>query len=337
MSEERHDPLIGKRLGDYTLSRLIAKGGMGRVYVADDSQLGRQVAVKVITLDEDLADEIMERFQREAQVIGRLDDHPNIITIHRYGKEKGHHYIAMKYIRGQSLADYLELLRTKKEFIEWDEMLPILRQVAAALDYAHIHGVIHRDIKPANIMLDQSPSQPGQKIAILMDFGLVMQLDNNMTSGTAFGTPRYIAPEQAISSTDACAQSDIYSLGVVVFEMLAGQTPFDSDDSPVAVALSHVTKQPPSPRLFRPDLPESVVPVIMKVLAKKPEDRYQTTAGFVDALQLALIGKLPDTNLIVAPRREVVIEPDRPTMQVDVLEFQDDDDTEVPRPEVITG
>lgn len=290
MSSAR-DPNINKTLGDYHIDRLIAKGGMGKVYEATDGQLDRKVAVKVITLEEEVADELMDRFQREARVIGQLDAHPNIVTIYRYGKEEGLHYIAMKYIQGQSLADYMRDLRTARKNIPIEEMLYILRQVAAALDYAHEKGVIHRDVKPANIMLEDDPMRPGHKRAVLMDFGLVLRVNNTMTAGSAFGTPRYISPEQAISSAQASRQSDIYSLGVVVYEMVAGKPPFDDEETPIAVALSHVTKPPPNPKGLRPEISDEVVAVLMKVLAKKPEDRYQTATYFIAALEKALLGR----------------------------------------------
>ena len=281
-----NDPLIGGVLGDYTINRLIARGGMGRVYEATDNHLDRKVAVKVITLDEEEAIELMERFQREGQVIGQLDDHPNIITIYRYGTEQGVHYIAMKYIQGESLSDLMKALRDKSEYLDVHEMLAILRQVAQALDYAHQHGVIHRDVKPANVMLESDPSGDPLKVrAILMDFGLVMRMDTTVTSGTAFGTPLYISPEQAMSSQEARPQSDIYSLGVVTYEILTGRPPFDDRDSPIAVALSHVTKSPTPPSTWRKDLPPGLDAVMMKVLDKEPNNRYQRAIDFVEALE----------------------------------------------------
>ena len=280
------DPLIGNVLGDYSINRLIARGGMGRVYEATDNNLDRKVAVKVITLDEEEAVELMERFQREGRVIGQLDDHPNIVTIYRYGTEQGVHYIAMKYIEGESLADKMKSLRDNAKYLDFQQMLIIARQVAEALDYAHQHGVIHRDVKPANVMLEQDPSGDPLKVrAILMDFGLVMRVDTTVTTGTAFGTPLYISPEQAMSSQEARPQSDIYSLGVVVYEILAGRPPFDDRDSPIAVALSHVTKAPDPVTTWRKDLPPGIDAVMMKVLDKEPNNRYRRAIDFVEALE----------------------------------------------------
>lgn len=285
----KSDSLIGRTLDNYTINRLIAKGGMGRVYEAIEKGSNRKIALKVLMLDEDRASEIMERFQREAQSLGRLESHPNIVTIYRYGEVEGIHYIAMQLVEGISLAEYYSDLKNKGKFMEFGELLHIAKQVVNALDYAHERGVIHRDIKPGNIMLEED-AKTGQKRAILMDFGLVMQLDTQTTAGVptlglAFGTPRYIAPEQAISSQQASPQSDIYALGVVIFELLAGRPPFDDSDTPMSVALSHINKKPPSPRDFRAEVPERVARVILKALEKDPKDRYQTAYDFYNALE----------------------------------------------------
>jgi len=329
------DPLLNRILGDYTITRLIAKGGMGRVYEATDTQLNRQVAVKVITLDEDVADELMLRFRREARVIGQLDDHPNIITIYRYGKEDGVHYIAMKFVRGQSLAEYIKHHQNQGTRIATDEMLDILRQVAAALDHAHAHGVIHRDVKPANVMLERDPSLR----AILMDFGLVMHVDSTMTTGSAFGTPRYIAPEQALSSFQACEQSDIYALGVITYEMMTGTAPFDEGETPIAIALSHVTKSVPSPRGINPDIPEAAEKVLLKALEKKPQDRYQRASEFIAALERALKTGRGATGIVpTLPDAIFNIDRDKPTAQVDISAIEAVPKREKAPPEIfITG
>jgi serine/threonine-protein kinase len=287
----QNDPLIGKTIDNrYVIDSLIAKGGMGRVYAATQKSPNRKVALKVLMLDEDRASEVMERFKREADSLGRMD-HKNIVTVYEAGEtENGIHYIAMQMVNGKSLADYYGELKEKRQFISPDELLAILEQVVDALDYAHERGVIHRDIKPGNIMLAQDEN--GNQQAILMDFGLVMDRGTDTTQGVptqglAFGTPRYIAPEQAISSQQASPQSDIYSLGVVVFELLTGRPPFDDSDTPMSVALAHINKTPPSPRNIRPDLPEAVSKAILKALEKEPKNRYPTASAFYEALVTA--------------------------------------------------
>ncbi len=315
--------MIGLHVGDYHIERLIAKGGMGRVYEAQDTQLQRPVAVKIITLDEELADEMMNRFRREAQAISSLDSHANIVTIYRYGKEEGIHYIAMKYIDGIPLSKRMKNLRQKSEYMAFDELIHIARQVAAALDYAHKRGVIHRDVKPANIMLETTESEdPTRPHAVLMDFGLVLRVDTTVTTGSAFGTPRYISPEQAISSASANPQSDIYSFGVIIYEILTGNPPFEDDETPIGIALSHVTKPPPSPREWRPELNQAVENVMLKVLAKKPEDRHQTAIEFINALEQALAEGMSAGQ---APR------PYAPAPLIQAPPIMEDDSTEYSR------
>ncbi|NDJ86842.1 MAG: serine/threonine protein kinase [Chloroflexi bacterium] len=292
------DPMIGKVLGDYKIERLLGKGGMAYVYRAKDQQLGRDVAIKVITLQRDRANELMKRFKREARTIGKLDKHPNIITIYRYGTdEEDNHYLAMELIRGETLSQLLTRNKRKSVYMSHAEILQIIRQVADALDYAHQNKVIHRDIKPSNVMLEKSTGR-----VILMDFGLVMDAEGqSSTLGTAFGTPRYIAPEQAISSQQAVPQSDLYSLGIILYEMLTGQTPFD-EESAMSLALSHITNPPPPPQEIRAEIPDAVADVVLKALEKQPEDRYQTAAELVEALEQAfgnLAVDMPDLQLPV--------------------------------------
>jgi serine/threonine-protein kinase len=277
------DPLIGKILGDYEIKRLLGKGGMSNVYLASDTSLDREAAIKVITLERDRAKELMKRFQREARVVSKLK-HPNIITIYSYGTDEGTdtHYFAMEYVNGGTLTQKLGRHKNKNTYMEYDEIIAIMRQMADALDYAHAKGVIHRDIKPSNIMLEKDTER-----AVLMDFGLLRDIVNDSTLGTAFGTPRYIAPEQAISSQQAVPASDLYSLAVVIFEMLTGKVPFD-DESAMSLALSHITNPPPSPREVREDLPEEAANVILRALEKEPSARYPSAVEMVEALAEAL-------------------------------------------------
>ncbi len=294
MVTKTDDPMIGQILGDYRIVRLLGKGGMSRVYLATDRNLQRDVALKVITLDRDRANELMKRFKREARTIGKLDSHPNIVTVYRYATQEDTHYMAMQLIRGETLTQMLGRLKRKKNYMPYADVLNIMRQVAAALDYAHKNQIIHRDVKPSNIMVEEETGR-----VVLMDFGLVMEAGTESTLGTAFGTPRYIAPEQAISSQQAVPQSDIYSLGVILFEMLTGQVPFD-EESAMSLALSHITNPPPSPREIRADLSESVAKIVLKALEKQPENRFSSASEMVMALQSAL-GEIPTATEMPVP------------------------------------
>lgn len=283
------DPLIGTRLGDYEIRRLIGRGGMARVYEGFDANLHRSAAIKVINPQSEDNDEMKQRFFREARAVANLH-HPNIVTVYQFGQGENLYYLAMRLLEGQTLLQKLKRLRTQKRFIETDQLLSIVDDVSAALDYAHRNGVIHRDIKPSNVMLSND------KHAILMDFGLLMETSGDNTLGTAFGTPRYIAPEQAVASDRAVPQSDIYSLGVIVYEMVTGQTPFDAD-SAMSLALLHISTPPPPPRSVRPELSEAVEQVILKALEKRPEARWQTARQFATALREAFSGKPQNIKL----------------------------------------
>ncbi len=286
---ENPDPLIGTRLGDYTIQSLIGRGGMARVYEGFDERLGRRAAIKVMEIYHEHGDEMTQRFWREATVVANLD-HPGIISVYQFGEGRDLYYMAMKFVEGRTLLRILKHLRQQNKFLDSEHVVTIISDVAAALDYAHSRGVIHRDIKPSNIMLTSDNR------AVLTDFGLTMQLGSDSTLGTAFGTPRYIAPEQAISSQKSVPQSDIYSLGVVLYEMAAGRAPFD-DESPMSLALSHITNAPPLPQTVRPDLPHPVQTVILKALEKRPENRWQLAKEMADALREAYQGTEPDVVL----------------------------------------
>src|SRR5258708_6329474 len=283
------DPLIGMQLGDYTIQTLVGRGGMANVYEALDEKLGRKAAVKVMRIEHDHDAELTQRFIREARAAANLD-HPNIVSVYQFGEGPPLYYIAMKLIEGRTLLNILKRLRQQKKFLEPGQVQTIVEQIAAALDYAHSRGVVHRDVKPSNIMLTEDNR------AFLTDFGLTMQLGEDSTAGTAFGTPRYIAPEQAIASHKAVPQSDIYSLGVVLYEMATGQPPFDSE-SPMTLALRHITHQPPAPSTVRADLPHPVQTVILKALEKRPDNRWPSATAMAEALHAAYDGVEPDVTL----------------------------------------
>ncbi len=272
------DTLIGKQLGDYRLTSRLAAGGMARVYKAMDYKLQRQAAVKV--LDREKAEDdktLTKRFQREARAVAALE-HDNIITIYQFGEEEDVYFLAMKLVKGKDLSNELTRLRKGKKLMDVDRAIKIMEQVASALDYAHAAGIVHRDVKPSNILLDK-----GDK-TILTDFGLVLRTSSETTMGTAFGTPRYIAPEQAVSSNKATPQSDIYALGVIFYEILTGQTPFNGD-SPMEIALSQISDPPPPPRSINAEIPVKVEHELLKALEKDPQKRHKTAVEFVQSIQ----------------------------------------------------
>lgn len=298
------DPLIGKRLGDYNIVDLLGRGGMARVYRGYDARLDRYAAVKVTEtqfVPEADQTDYFKRFQSEARAIARLQ-HPNIVGIYQFGQAGGVYYMAMAFIEGRDLRGVLRNHSRNGTRMAYAEILRVVRDIGAALDYAHQHGVIHRDVKPSNIMV----TPDGQ--AILTDFGLALHVPEG-TIGNTFGSAHYIAPEQAISSAQAVPQSDIYSLGVVLYEMLTNHLPFD-DPSAMVVAMKHLKEPPPAPSAVYPALPSALDAVVMKALAKEPADRYASGQEFAQALQAALAAGALGGD--VADRATVVVRPDTP-------------------------
>jgi serine/threonine protein kinase len=288
------DPLIGKQLGDYTIQKLLGRGGMSRVYQGYDQNLDRLAAVKVISGDfvTTTEEEYTRRFQSEARAIARLR-HPNIVGVYQFGRTEGIYYMAQVFLEGKDLRSLLKEYADRNQRIPPDEVLRIIRDVGGALDYAHEQGVIHRDIKPSNIMLEKKTGR-----AILMDFGLALSVQEG-TMGDTFGSAHYIAPEQAVSSAKSVPQSDLYSLGIVLYEMLAGRVPFD-DPSVMSVALKHLNELPPPPTMYNPDLPPAVEAVIMRVLDKDPKRRHATgqelTEDLIRAFHIDKPGEAPDVK-----------------------------------------
>ena len=276
---EKKSRFIGKQFDEYHIDSLLGTGNMAAIYLGTDNVLGRKAAIKMIGQGFQTDEEYVMRFQREARAIAQLN-HPHIVQLYRYGEVDGVLYMAMQYIEGASLATVLESYKEDREYIETEEAARIVREICGALDYAHGKGVIHRDVKPPNIMLDTTGT------AILTDFGLVL-IKSDGTRGGVLGTPHYLAPEQAMSSANATAQSDLYSMGVVMYEMFTNVRPFEAK-RPIEVAMLHITQQPKSPREHRPELSEEVAAVILKAMQKKPEDRYQTGAELSAALDEAL-------------------------------------------------
>lgn len=273
------DALIGKQLGEYRLEALLAQGGMARVYRAVDVRLKRYVVVKVIDPPFHNDPDYIMRFEREAQAIARLD-HPNMVRLYRYDEQEDWLYMAMQHVDGADLGTVLAGYRADREFMQPEDAQRIIGEVCSALDYAHQKGIIHRDVKPANILLDR------QGRAFLADFGLALLTDVG-TRGEIFGSPHYIAPEQAMSSAKAVPQSDLYSMGVILFEMFTGDVPFNAAE-PLDIALLHMSEEPPAPRQLRPEINSELEAVILKALAKTPDERYTTGVALAEALAQAL-------------------------------------------------
>lgn len=278
-SAHRQDPLIGLQLANYRLEGLLGHGGMGSVYYAWDLVLRRPAAIKL--LDERYQDQpgYAARFLQEARAVAGWR-HPHIIQVYTAGQQEGLYYFAMEYVRGLDLGQILQRYLQSGELPPPGEVLRLGRNIGDALDYAHSRGVIHRDVKPSNILV----AEDGR--LVLTDFGLAMDMTQG-SIGQVFGSPRYIAPEQARNSAQATPQSDLYSLAVVLYEMLCGRTPFE-DPSPTSLALMHIHQPPPSPRSFNPGLGTAVEAVLLRALSKTPGGRYPSGAALVQALENAL-------------------------------------------------
>jgi eukaryotic-like serine/threonine-protein kinase len=276
--------LVGQRIDEYEVLAPLGQGGMGQVYLAVDSRLGRHVALKVVDTgqigDSSTWRRFLRRFQREAQAIAQLD-HPHIVRLYRFGESHGFHYIAMQYVEGADLHTLLASYHADRSFMPLAEVSRVVREIGEALDYAHEQGVVHRDVKPANIIVNREGR------AVLADFGLVLLEESGTTAGEAFGTPHYMSPEQVVSSAAADGLSDLYSLGVILYEMVTGRAPFE-DANPVEVALKHVNEAPPSAIALRPEIGEPLAAVILRALAKDPQERFATCREMATALEAAL-------------------------------------------------
>lgn len=297
-----NDSLLGQQLDEYRIDALLGQGGMASVYRGLDVRLKRYVAIKVVDASFRADSDYLVRFEREAQAIAQLE-HAHIVRLYRYGEVNGLLYMAMQYVEGADLGSVLDSYREDGEFIEPDEACRIVREVCFALDYAHDRGIIHRDVKPSNIMLDMEGR------AILTDFGLAL-LTELGTRGEIFGSPHYIAPEQAISSANVVPQSDLYAVGVVLYEMFTGVLPFDAQD-PLDIAMLHMTEPPRPPRELCPEIGPELEAVILKALAKEPEERYQNGVEMADALEQTLQATPTDTRAPSAATASRLSIPDR--------------------------
>lgn len=271
--------MIGKRIsGRYEILKFIGGGGMSRVYLAHDIILDRDVAIKVLNYDFSNEEELKRRFMREALSATSLT-HPHIVDIYDVGEDGDIHYLVMQFVEGQTLKEYI----TSNGPLTPEQALPIMRQLVSAISNAHYNGIVHRDIKPQNILMDHDGN------VIITDFGIAMALSATAYTKTnsVLGTVHYLSPEQARGGM-ATKKSDIYSLGIVFYELLTGKLPF-SGESAVSIALKHLQEETPSVRKLYPTIPQSVENVILKATAKDAASRYKSADEMQDDLATVLL------------------------------------------------
>jgi serine/threonine-protein kinase len=287
--------LVGRKLGKYTLEAKLGEGGMAAVFQSRHPQFDRPVAIKILPPTVDQDPNFRARFEREGRTIAGLN-HPNIIRIYDIDESDGLFYMVMDLLPAGTLES-----RIRAGGLDRTWGVDVIAKVAEALEYAHVRGVIHRDIKPSNILLD-ADDQP-----VLADFGIarlaLSESDANLTAaGTVMGTPAYMAPEQ-LTGGQPDARSDIYSLGVVLYQLLTGRAPFTGDT--MAVVTAHLTKPPPPPRDLVQDLPPALDAVVLQALAKQPEHRFKSAGVFAQALRSAAADLEPGLVRVVSAARMV--------------------------------
>src|SRR4051795_10427588 len=273
------DPTTGRPLqvAGYRIEEVAGRGGMGVVYRAQHMHLGRTVALKLLNPELAASEEFRERFVRESRAAAELE-HPNIVPVYDAGEVEGRLYLAMKFVEGTDLAQLLE----EETKLSADRTMPLMEQLASALDTAHDHGLIHRDVKPANALLE------GDRL-YLTDFGLTRRVDSTRpltATGRAVGTAAYLAPEQ-IRGEPLDRRVDVYALGCVMYQCLAGEPPY-MRDTDMLIMWAHVGAEPPSLSTAQPELPSGVDRVIKKALAKSREDRYDTCGQLISEMKRAL-------------------------------------------------
>ncbi len=270
------ETLIGQTLGQYQIVEQIGKGGMATVYKAHQPTLNRYVAIKVLPTYYAHEEDFTARFTREAQAIAQLD-HPNILPVYDFGKQGDINYIIMKYVPAGTLKNKLGSPLPPAKAVG------LIEQIAAALDAAHERGILHRDVKPGNVLIDD------RGWVYLSDFGLAKMVEGSVKltgTGVGVGTPTYMSPEQG-QGREVDARTDVYALGVILFEMLTGRVPYEAD-TPLATVIKHVTDPIPIPRQINPDIPETIERVLLRGLAKEREDRFASAGALATALKVAV-------------------------------------------------
>jgi serine/threonine protein kinase len=284
------EDLSGRQFGHYQIVAPLGEGGMAAVYKAYQPAMERFVAVKVLPRQMAAAGDFAARFKREAKLLAQLQ-HPHILPVFDYGEADNYPYIVMPFVQSGTLADLM-----KKRRLSLQEIREIACQIGSALGYAHLRGMIHRDVKPSNVLIDESGN------CLLTDFGLARMTgtDSHLTSaGTIMGTPAYMSPEQG-GGGDVDGRSDLYALGVILYEMVTGRVPYTAE-TPIAIVFKHIQDPLPPARKFNPELSNELELVLLKALAKRPEERFQTAEDFIHAVQDAIpTGKLPMPKKVVA-------------------------------------
>jgi len=287
---------IGYSLSDrYRIDQLLGQGGMSAVYLATDANLGRQVAVKLIHPHMSDDEAFLRRFETEASAVAGLS-HPNIIQVYDFNHDAGTYYMVLEYIDGDTLHDRLRQYQRTGTRMDYADVANIAAYVCDAVHYAHERGTLHRDIKPGNVMIRQDGR------VVLADFGIAKILGGtNLTgSGAVVGTVHYMAPEVVQGGHDPDRRIDVYAIGVMLFEMVGGQMPFDAD-SAISIMMKHMSEPIPDLRELAPDVPDALVAVIERAMAKNPDDRYQTAADMAQALRKAAASKdvaIPKTEML---------------------------------------
>lgn len=286
--------LEGTTLGKYRVLEALGRGGMAQVYKAYHPQLDRYMAIKVLRSDLVEEQEFLNRFQREARAVSGLR-HPNIVQVTDFDTQGEIYYMVMELLEGDTLRARLNEYRVRGQRMPLDEAARILKDVLSALSFAHGEGIIHRDVKPANIML----TKKGQ--AVLTDFGVAQIVGSTQytVSGALMGTLNYMAPEQGLKGT-CDDRSDIYSLGIVMYEMLTGYTPFDAD-TPLAILMKHLNDPLPLPTQIDSTIPSSLEKIVLKCLAKEPDDRFQSADAMAEALMQAADNLSSSERAVVSP------------------------------------
>ncbi len=268
--------IIGTQIGNLNILSEIGEGGMGVVFLAEHVILGKQFAVKCLSSELSNSPQFKERFEKEAMAQAGLD-HPNIVQVNDFFEHNGLYYLVMEYVDGCSLEDMIE----DEGKLSENKALPILKDILAGVNFAHSRGIIHRDIKPSNILIDKSGR------AKIMDFGIALRAGDNhrlTKTGVDIGTAWYVSPEQVVNPKGVDHRSDVYSIGVVLFEMLTGQTPFDGETD-YAVKDKHVREAPPDMKAINPDISDELTGIVMKALEKSPDDRFNGCGEFLEYVE----------------------------------------------------